>query len=78
MKIKILLMIILEKLILAFEFLWATWWAWIVILVGIIAIQKYIVTSETRYLFGILAILVGASYVVYEWKDYLKKYGNRD
>ena len=76
MKIKTLLVIILKKSILTFKFLWVTWWAWLVILIGVFAVYRYFATNESRYLFGILITTMGAWYVFYEWREYLKKHKN--
>ena len=69
------LLTIAEKCIVTFEFLWATLWAWLLIMAGGFAVYRYLVTSEINYLFGILVIIVGVWYVFNEWKEYLKEHG---
>ena len=75
MNIKIFLLTILEKFIITFEFLWATWWAWLVIVAGVLGVYRYFVTSQARYLFGILIIIMGAWHVFKGWQEYLEEYG---
>ncbi len=70
-----MLLTTLEKFILTVEFLWATWWAWLVILVGSFAVYRYFITSESRYLLGILAVIMGIWYVIHEWREYLEEHG---
>lgn len=74
-KTKLWLATIAKKSIITFEFIWATWWAWLVIMAGILGICMFAVTNQTKFLFGILAIIAGVWYVVKEWKDYLEEYG---
>ena len=65
----------LEKIIITFEFMWATWWAWIVIVAGVFAVYRYFVTSQANYLFGILAVIMGSWHVFYGWREYLEEHG---
>lgn len=73
-KVKYISLSIAEKLILTFEFLWATWWTFLGIFLGLYGLYKLFRTGNFNYLFSFLLIILSAWQMVKEWKDYKEKY----
>jgi hypothetical protein len=78
-KVKYFLLTVLEKAILAFEFIWATWFALFLILLSIFLFYLYTQEEKIKYLvFGAFSLIWGIIYTKSYWKDYLKKYNKNN
>jgi hypothetical protein len=78
-KLKHYLLTVLEKAILSFEFIWATWFALFLILLSIFLFYLYTLEEKIEYLGGGgFSLICGIIYTISYWKDYLKKYNKNN
>ena len=73
-KAKYISLLIAEKSILTFEFLWVTWWTFLGIFAGLYGFYKLFTTGDLKYSFSFLIIILSAWQMAKEWKEYKQKH----
>lgn len=73
-KIKYLFLTAVQWIIILFEFVWATWWTFILVGVGFYGILLLFKTGELKNLVSIPIIIVSVWQMLKEWKDYKEEH----